>query len=272
MMDQALVNFKRLTEIVEELREKCPWDRVQTKESIRHLSIEEVYELSDAILNNDYEEIKIELGDILLHVLFYSSLASEKGQFKLYEMIQTQIDKLIRRHPHIYPPVLTENTEGQANAVGSEISADEVALNWEQIKAQEKQGKEKSLTLDGVPAQLPPLIKALRMQEKASKMGFDWDDSGAVLDKIKEEIREFEESENMEDEEAEMGDILFSLVNYCRFKGINPDDALSKTNQKFKARFDYVETEAKSQAKSLKSMSLDEMESLWQEAKTKLTV
>lgn len=260
IMNQALANFQRLTEIVEELREKCPWDRVQTKESIRHLSIEEVYELSDAILNDDYEEIKAELGDILLHVLFYSSLASEAGKFELDGMIQTQIDKLIRRHPHIYG--------SEAGAT----TADEVSLNWEQIKAKEKEGKEKHLTLDGVPPHLPPLIKAQRMQEKAAKMGFDWDDISGVLDKVKEEITEFEQSKDQEEAEAEMGDILFSLVNYCRFKGINPDDALSKTNQKFKQRFDYVETKAKSQDQNLKEMSLVEMEALWQEAKVKLNV
>ena len=259
-MNQALVNFQRLVEIVEELREKCPWDRVQTKESIRHLSIEEVYELSDAILKNDYEEIKIELGDILLHVLFYVSLAAEAGKFSLEEMIKTQIDKLIRRHPHIY------GSEAEAT------TAEEVALNWEQIKAKEKKGKPKSLTLDGVPVHFPPLIKALRMQEKAAKVGFDWDDSQDVLEKIKEEIGEFEASNNPEEEEAEMGDILFSLVNYCRFKGINPDDALSKTNQKFKKRFDFVESQAKSQNRNLKDMSLDEMEALWQKAKTQPTL
>lgn len=254
-MDQALANFQRLREVVEELREKCPWDRVQTKESIRHLSIEEVYELSDAILSNDYEEIKLELGDILLHVLFYSSLASESGKFSLEAMIQSQIDKLIRRHPHIY---------GDANQA---TSAEEVALNWEQIKAKEHGDKER-LTLDGVPANLPPLIKAQRMQEKAAKVGFDWDDVGEVLDKVKEEIKEFEEAKTQDAREDEMGDVLFSLVNYCRFKGINPDDALSRTNQKFKYRFDYVEREAKKQGKDLKSMQLSEMEELWEEAKT----
>ena len=254
-MEKALANFKRLAEIVEELREKCPWDRVQTKESLRHLSIEEVYELSDAVLQDDYAEIKAELGDILLHVLFYSSLAEEKGKFQLEEMIQGQIDKMIRRHPHIY------GADAQAT------TADEVALNWEQIKAKENPGKER-LTLDGVPPHLPPLIKAHRMQEKASKMGFDWDDDADVWEKVKEEILEFEETDNADDAEAEMGDIFFSLVNYCRYKGINPDDALSKTNQKFKYRFDYIEIESKKAGKELKDMSLNEMEALWQEAKT----
>lgn len=253
-MDTALANFQRLAEIVEELREKCPWDRVQTKESLRHLSIEEVHELADAILQNDYEEIKIELGDLLLHVLFYSSLAAEKEQFSLADMIQSQIDKLIRRHPHIY---------------GSETAptdAEEVALNWEMIKARENKGKER-LTLDGVPTALPGLIKAMRMQEKAAKVGFDWDHEDQVWDKVKEELLEFEEATDEAEAEAEMGDLLFSLVNYCRFRGINPADALAKTNQKFKFRFDYVERSAKQANKSLKEMSLDDMEALWQEAK-----
>ncbi|MFK7972962.1 MAG: nucleoside triphosphate pyrophosphohydrolase [Bacteroidia bacterium] len=257
-MDQAMAKVARLTEIVEELREKCPWDREQTKESIRHLSIEEVYELSDAILKNDYEEIKAELGDLLLHVLFYSSLAQEKGEFTLEEMVQTQIDKLIRRHPHIYA------TPDQAT------TSDEVALNWEQIKAKERKGNEKRLTLDGVPAHLPPLIKAQRMQEKAAKMGFDWDDEKQVWDKVKEELLEFETAANEDEKEAEMGDLLFSLVNYCRFKGINPDDALSRTNQKFKTRFDYVESQSYAKGQTLKTMTLSEMDVLWDEAKAKL--
>lgn len=257
-MNDSLKAFERLHEIVAELREKCPWDRVQTKESLRHLTIEETYELADAVLKNDYDEIKVELGDLLLHVLFYTRLAEEKEKFTLEDVITSLSEKLIRRHPHIYGPEAVDSPE-------------EVAVNWELIKAKENKGKKKDkLTLDGVPRHLPSLIKAMRMQEKAANVGFDWDHEDDVWDKVKEELLEFETAANSEEKEAEMGDLLFSLVNYCRFKGINPEDALAKTNRKFKSRFEYVELQAQAHQKSLQDMSLSEMEAFWQEAKTKV--
>ena len=257
-MNESLKAFERLHEIVEELRQKCPWDRVQTKESLRHLTIEETYELADAILKNDYEEIKVELGDLLLHVLFYTSLAAEKQKFTLEDVITSLNEKLIRRHPHIYGPDAVDSPE-------------EVAVNWELIKAQENKGKKKKkYTLDGVPQHLPSLIKAMRMQEKAANVGFDWDHEDDVWDKVKEELLEFETAAEGEEKEAEMGDLLFSLVNYCRFKGINPEDALAKTNRKFKSRFEYVEQQAEAQQRALTDMKLPEMEELWQEAKGKV--
>lgn len=248
--------FHRLVNIVAELREKCPWDRVQTKESLRHLTIEETYELADAIIKNDYEEIKIELGDLLLHVLFYAKLGEESGEFTLAEVFHSQAEKLIRRHPHIYGDLKVD-------------TADQVKENWEQIKAREKPGPVRKKTLEGVPASMPALIKAYRMQEKASNVGFDWDTTGEVWEKVKEEILEFENAENAADREAEMGDLLFSLVNYCRFAGINPDDALAKTNQKFKRRFEYIEDIAHGKDQGMKDLSLPEMEAFWQEAKGK---
>jgi len=257
-MKETLTAFQRLHEIVAELREKCPWDRVQTKESLRHLTIEETYELADAILKNDYEEIKVELGDLLLHVLFYTRLAEEKSKFTLEEVITSLSEKLIRRHPHIYGP-------------GAADTPEQVAINWELIKAQENKGKKKKKrTLDGVPEHLPSLIKAMRMQEKAANVGFDWDNDDDVWDKVKEEILEFESAANSAEKEDEMGDLLFSLVNYCRFKGINPEDALAKTNRKFKSRFEYVEEQAELAQRSLQDMTLDEMEVHWQDAKTKV--
>ncbi len=252
----AQIAFQRLAEVVEELREKCPWDRKQTKESLRHLTIEETYELADAILQNDYQEIKTELGDLLLHILFYNSLAAEKGKFSLAEMIQAQIDKLIRRHPHVY-----SDLQGASEA--------EIKANWEQIKAKEKalNGSQQKLTLDGVPDNLPSIIKAYRMQEKAANVGFDWDKTEQVWDKVKEEIQEFETAPNPKEKEEEMGDLLFALINYCRHVGINPEDALSKTNRKFKHRFEYIERSAHSQNRTLTDMTLAEMEDYWQEAK-----
>ncbi|MEZ4775158.1 MAG: nucleoside triphosphate pyrophosphohydrolase [Bacteroidia bacterium] len=251
-----LTNFQRLTEIVEELREKCPWDRKQTKESLRHLTIEETYELADAVLKDDYAEIKAELGDLMLHVLFYSSLAAEKGKFTLGEMIQGQIDKLIRRHPHVYGD-LQGATEEQ------------VRQNWEQIKAKEREnsGKKESSALDGVPESLPSLIKAQRMQEKASLVGFDWDNKEQVWAKVEEEIGEMQAAETADALEDEMGDLLFALVNYCRFSGINAEDALARTNRKFQYRFTHIERRAREIGKTLPEMSLEEMDVFWEEAK-----
>lgn len=255
-MSRATDNFQRLIDIVDELREKCPWDMVQTKETIRHLSIEETYELVDAIVNNDYQEIKIELGDLLMHMIFYSSLARDDGHFDIADVLETQINKLIRRHPHIYG-----NLQG--------ASQEQIKGNWEKIKAEEKaeKGIKKISVLDGVPNQLPALIKAQRMQEKASSQGFDWDNKEQVWEKVQEEIHEFAEAKTAEEQAAEMGDLLFSLVNYCRFLGINADDALSLTNHKFKTRFQHVEDRARESGRKLTDLELAEMEGYWQEAK-----
>ncbi|MDX2249178.1 MAG: nucleoside triphosphate pyrophosphohydrolase [Bacteroidia bacterium] len=251
-----LTTFQRLTEIVEELRQECPWDRRQTKESLRHLTIEETYELADAVLKDDYREIKAELGDLLLHVLFYSSLAAEKGQFTLAEMIQGQIDKLIRRHPHVYGD-LRGATEEQ------------VRQNWEQIKAKEREnaGKKESSALDGVPESLPSLIKAQRMQEKAALVGFDWKNKEQVWAKVEEEIAEVHAAETPDALEDEMGDLFFALINYCRFVGANAEDALARTSRKFQYRFNHIERRAREIGKPLTAMSLEEMDGYWEEAK-----
>ncbi|MDX2284250.1 MAG: nucleoside triphosphate pyrophosphohydrolase [Bacteroidia bacterium] len=255
-MNETLAAFQRLTEIMAELREKCPWDRVQTKESIRHLTIEESYELTEAILRNDYAEMRGELGDLLLHIVFYSHMAAEEGQFTLREVIEGINAKLIRRHPHIYGTVQAEHEA-------------DVRANWEQIKAQEKAaaGKPNASVLDGVPGSLPGLVKAQRMQEKASQVGFDWPGPEAVWAKVQEEIQEFQEAETPEEQEAEMGDLLFSLVNYCRFKGINAEDALARTNLKFKRRFEFVERQAAAAGNLLRDMTLEEMDVYWDQAK-----
>ncbi|MCL4139124.1 UNVERIFIED_CONTAM: hypothetical protein GTU68_020280 [Idotea baltica] len=252
----AQASFQRLIEVVAELREKCPWDRKQTLESLRHLTIEETYELADAILKKDYKELPLELGDLMLHIVFYSKIGQEQNLFDINTVITEQIDKLIRRHPHIYGDL-----QG--------ASEEEIKVNWEKIKAQEKAaaGKVKASVLDGVPESMPSLIKAQRMQEKAALVGFDWDNEEQVWDKVKEEVQEFKEAETPEHREEEMGDLLFALVNYCRFKGINAEDALAKTNQKFKKRFEYIEQQSFDKKKPLEEMSLEEMEEYWQEAK-----
>ena len=257
-MMQASERFQRLVEIVDELREKCPWDRVQTKESIRHLTIEETYELVDAIEKGDHAEMKVELGDLLMHTIFYASLARDDGQFTIAEVLDTQINKLIRRHPHIY-----------GDLVGA--SEEQIRGNWEKIKAQEKadKGMKKISVLDGVPKHLPSLIKAQRMQEKAASMGFDWDNKEQVWEKVQEEMQEFAEARTQEEQIAEMGDLLFSLVNYCRFLGIKADDALAATNQKFRSRFQFVEEQAADAGKKVSELSLGEMEAHWQRAKGK---
>jgi XTP/dITP diphosphohydrolase len=250
---EILEQFSKLLDVMDDLREKCPWDQKQTMETIRTLTIEETYELSEAIIENNPEEIKKELGDILLHIVFYSKIANEKDQFDVGEVCKSLIEKLIRRHPHIYGEVKVDGAE-------------EVLQNWEQIKLQEK-GNKKNGILDGVPKGLNGLVKAYRMQEKASQVGFDWDEAEKAYEKVTEEWQEYQEATTKEDKEAEFGDYLFALVNYARLSGINPDDALERTNKKFKDRFQFMENEAEKIGKGLKEMTLDEMEALWVKAK-----
>ncbi len=250
---EILEQFSKLLDVMNDLREKCPWDQKQTMETIRTLTIEETYELSEAIIENNPEEIKKELGDILLHIVFYSKIANEKDQFDVGEVCKSLIEKLIRRHPHIYGEVKVDGAE-------------EVLQNWEQIKLQEK-GSKKNGILDGVPKGLNGLVKAYRMQEKASQVGFDWDEAEKAYEKVTEEWQEYQEATTKEDKEAEFGDYLFALVNYARLSGINPDDALARTNKKFKDRFQFMENEAEIMGKGLKDMTLDEMEELWVKAK-----
>jgi XTP/dITP diphosphohydrolase len=246
-------SFSRLLKIMDELREGCPWDRKQTIHSLSYLTVEETYELTDAILEEDFEAIKGELGDLMLHLVFYAKIASEKNKFDIKDVIEAICDKLINRHPHIYGDVEVENEE-------------EVKQNWEKLKL--KEGKKS--VLEGVPKGLPALIKAQRLQEKVSGVGFDWDNTAQVLDKVKEEINEFEEESKVNDAdkmEAEFGDILFSLVNYARYKNINPESALERTNKKFIKRFKYVESQTEANNQNLHDLSLDEMNEYWEEGK-----
>ena len=252
---QKLAAFDRLLTIMDELRNECPWDKKQTIESIRHLTIEETFELSDAILNNDLQEIKKELGDILLHIVFYSKIASETKQFSITEVIHSLCDKLVERHPHIYSDTIAEDDEA-------------VKQNWEQIKQKEKGRKEG--VMSGVPNSMPPLLKALRIQEKARGVGFDWDNRNQVWDKVNEELGELQEAIDNNDEvetEKEFGDVIFALVNYARFIKVNPENALEKTNRKFISRFTYMENEIKKEGKVLTELSLTEMDEYWNAAK-----
>ena len=253
--EAKLEAFGRLLDIMDTLREECPWDRKQTLETLRHLTIEETYELADAIEGNDLQEIKKELGDLMLHMVFYSKIGSEKGAFDVADVLNAVCEKLIHRHPHIYGDV-EANTE------------EEVKANWEAIKLKEKGT---SSVLQGVPRGLPALVKAIRIGDKARGAGFDWDKPEDVWGKIKEELAEFEESQlsqNQEDIEGEFGDLLFSLINFARLSEIDPELALERTNKKFIFRFSYMEQKAKESSKSLSIMSLDEMEKLLVEAKT----
>ncbi len=252
----ALAAFDRLLTIMDELRAQCPWDRKQTIDSLRHLTIEETYELSDAILQGDLPEVQKELGDLALHIVFYAKIASEQGAFTITDVLQGISDKLVRRHPHVYGDVTADD-------------ATTVERNWEQIKLQEK-GTVKKTVLGGVPTALPALLKAYRMQEKARGVGFDWERSEQVWDKVQEELQEFKEELRSGDavkQEEEFGDLLFSLVNYARFAGINPEDALERTNKKFKRRFDYLEQRVQEDGKNLSEMTLAEMDVYWEEAK-----
>ena len=249
--------FGRFLDILDELRVKCPWDRKQTNESLRPNTIEEVYELCDALMRNDKKDTCKELGDVLLHVAFYAKIASETDEFDIKDVCDQLCEKLIFRHPHVFGDVKAE-------------TAAQVTENWEQLKMKEKDGNK--TVLSGVPAALPSLIKAYRMQDKARNVGFDWPEREQVWDKVKEEIDEFQaEVANMDKEkaEAEFGDVLFSLVNAARLYKINPDNALERTNLKFRNRFNYVEEHSIKQGKSLKYMSLEEMDQLWNDAKKK---
>lgn len=249
--DPRLVAFKRILDIMDELREQCPWDRKQDIHSLRNLTIEETYELADAILREDWKGIGEELGDVLLHIVFYARLGKEKGAFDITSVINDECEKLIRRHPHIYGDVKVENE-------------DDVKRNWETIKMSEG----KSSVLSGVPNGLPAMVKAYRMQEKTKQVGFEWENAGQVWDKVEEEINEFREvsrnGTSRDKLEDEFGDILFSLVNYARFVGIDPETALEKVNLKFKRRFEFIESNS---PKPLKEMNLAEMDALWDEAK-----
>ncbi|TAD99574.1 MAG: nucleoside triphosphate pyrophosphohydrolase [Bacteroidetes bacterium] len=251
--------FRRLLTIMNELRMKCPWDKKQTLESLRHLTIEETYELSDAILEKNMNEIKNELGDLVLHIVFYAKIASEEKAFEITDVLHHICGKLIRRHPHIYGNVSAE-------------TEDDVKRNWEQLKLQEKDNKG---VLGGVPKSLPALVKAMRIQEKARSVGFDWENKADVWAKVQEEMQEFkDEYENKAEAEidaqkaeSEFGDLLFALINYSRFIGINAETALEKTNIKFIKRFNYLETESQKDGKKLADMTLAEMDEYWNAAK-----
>jgi XTP/dITP diphosphohydrolase len=250
---QQLQAFERLLDIMDDLREKCPWDKKQTLESLRHLTIEETYELGDAILDNDLPEIKNELGDLLLHIVFYAKIGSETNNFDIADVANSICDKLIDRHPHIYGDVLVENEE-------------QVKQNWEKLKL--KEGR--TSVLEGVPKSLPALVKASRIQDKVIAVGFDWEESHQVWEKVQEEIAELQveiASNNQDKIEAEFGDVLFSMINYARFLNINPEDALERTNKKFIKRFKYLESKASELGKSLSEMTLAEMDVFWEEAK-----
>jgi XTP/dITP diphosphohydrolase len=251
--ENQLKAFDRLLTIMDELRAQCPWDKKQTMETLRHLTIEETYELGDAILDYDLEEIKKELGDVLLHIVFYSKIGSETNDFDIADVCNSICDKLINRHPHIYGNVKVENEE-------------DVKRNWENLKL--KEGKKS--VLEGVPNSLPALVKANRIQEKVAGVGFDWEAPNQVWEKVEEELNEFKvevAKRNQEAMESEFGDVLFSMVNYARFLKINPENALERTNKKFSKRFQYLEEKAKAINKPLKDMTLAEMDVFWEEAK-----
>ena len=255
---QQLEAFSRLLDIMNDLREKCPWDKKQTMDTLRHLTIEETYELSDAILEKDLQEIKKELGDVMLHLVFYAKIASETNDFDIADVLNGICEKLIHRHPHIYGDVVAETEE-------------QVKQNWETLKL--KEGNKS--VLSGVPSSLPALVKSMRIQEKARGVGFDWEEKQQVWQKVEEELQEFKELFDVETQEVidaekaegEFGDLLFSLVNYARFNNINPETALERTNKKFIKRFQYLESKAKELNKNLKDMTLAEMDIFWEEAK-----
>jgi len=251
---QKLQAFDRLLTIMDELRENCPWDKKQTLRSLRHLTIEETYELSDAILENDLDEVKKELGDIILHMVFYARIASEKKAFHIGDVLNTVSEKLITRHPHIYGDTKVEGEE-------------QVKQNWEKIKLKENGNRS---VLGGVPQSLPALVKAMRIQEKARGVGFDWDEKEQVWEKVREEMDEFLDAcrqQKQEAMQAEFGDLLFSLINYSRFVDINPEEALESTNKKFIKRFKYLEEAIKADGKKITDLNLEQLDSYWEQAK-----
>jgi len=255
-MEQKLAAFEKLLNIMDDLRAGCPWDQKQTLESLRYLTIEETYELSDAILEKDMDGISKELGDLMLHLVFYAKIGSETNSFDIADVLEGISEKLIRRHPHIYGDVKVNGAEDVKN-------------NWEKIKLQEKDRKG---VLDGVPNSLPAVVKAYRMQEKVRGVGFDWENAGQVWEKVQEEMAELQEevaNNDHDNAEKEFGDLLFSLINYARFIGVNPEDALEKTNKKFIRRFKYIEEEARKNEQNLKEMTLKQMDAFWDEAKTR---
>ena len=262
---EQLEAFGRLLDVLDELREKCPWDRKQTNESLRPNTIEETYELCDALINDDKADICKELGDVLLHVCFYAKIGSEKGDFDIADVCHKLCDKLIFRHPHVFPPQQETGNDGPEKSVKT---AQQVSEQWEQLKQREKDGNK--TVLSGVPAALPSLIKAYRIQDKARNVGFDWEERSQVWEKVKEEISEFEaEVENMDSDkaESEFGDVMFSLINAARLYKINPDNALERTNRKFIHRFSYLEERTLKQGSKLTDMTLAEMDAIWDEAK-----
>ncbi|NCT17818.1 MAG: nucleoside triphosphate pyrophosphohydrolase [Flavobacteriaceae bacterium CG_4_8_14_3_um_filter_34_10] len=249
-----LASFDRLLTIMDELRQQCPWDKKQTIQTLRHLTIEETYELGDAILENNLNEVKKELGDLLLHIIFYAKIGSETKDFDIADVINGICEKLIDRHPHIYSDVVVENEE-------------DVKRNWENLKL--KEGNKS--VLEGVPKSLPAMVKANRIQDKVAGVGFDWEEPYQVFDKLKEELDELQQEVNANDHdkiEAEFGDVLFSMINYARFLKIDPESALERTNKKFIKRFQYLEEKAKAMNKPLLDMSLAEMDVFWEEAKS----
>ncbi len=251
--EDQLQAFDRLLTIMDELREQCPWDKKQTFQSLRHLTIEETYELGDAILDNNLEEIKKELGDLLLHIVFYAKIGSETRAFDIADVANQICEKLVHRHPHIYGDVIVDNEE-------------DVKRNWENLKL--KEGK--NSVLEGVPQSLPAMVKASRIQDKVAGVGFDWEEPYQVFEKLKEELDELQHEIEVEDQEkieSEFGDVLFSMINYARFLKVNPEDSLERTNKKFIKRFQYLESKAKESNKSLKDMTLTEMDVFWEEAK-----
>lgn len=253
-MDPRLKSFERLLNIMDDLRAKCPWDRKQTMESLRYLTIEEVYELSDAIIEKDLTEIKKELGDIMLHLVFYAKIASETNNFDVGDVLNGICEKLIHRHPHIYGDVKVQSEE-------------EVKSNWEKLKL--KEGK--NSVLEGVPKSLPAMVKSIRIQEKARGVGFDWDNKEQVWEKVIEELNEFKvemDKGDVNNIETEFGDLIFSLINYARFININPEDALEKTNKKFIKRFQYMEEQLQKEGRSMDQLLLNELDLYWNKAKT----
>ena len=276
--EEKLKAFGRMLDVVDTLREKCPWDRKQTNESLRPNTIEEVFELADAISKSDTHNICKELGDVLLHICFYSRIGSETGDFDIADVCNALVDKLIFRHPHVYhpsqigapdPKPLPYGEDKAENTDGEEVkTAQQVIQNWEQLKLKEKDGNK--TVLSGVPNALPSLIKAYRIQDKARNVGFDWEDKGDVWAKVREELGELEtelRNEDRDRSEAELGDFIFSVVNAARLYKLNPDNALERTKQKFTHRFNYIEAKAKAAGRNIKDLALGEMDQLWNEAK-----